>query len=94
MLPALERAYLTLIRELTDKLREEPDALTDGFVLSEFLDRVSNRLFTDRTITIVGRDLFVPGERLTLWLAGTIIIIAGFVVFWSLRAGARERASV
>ena len=65
-----------------------------GPFLSEFLDRVSHRLFTDRTITIVGRDLFVPGERLTLWLAGTIIIIAGFVVFWSLRAGPRERASV
>ena len=67
-----------------------------GPFLSEFLDRVSNKLFTDppRTITIVGRDLFIPGERLTLWLAGTIIIIAGGIVFWSLRAGARERSRV
>ncbi|HEV3226154.1 MAG TPA: MFS transporter [Acidimicrobiales bacterium] len=63
-----------------------------GPFLAEFLDRVSNRFFTNRTITIVGRDLFVPGERLTLWFAGGIIIIAGCIVFWSLRAGERERS--
>jgi dTMP kinase len=61
-----------------------------GPFLSELLDTVSGRLFTNRTITIFGRDLFVPGERLTLWLAGVIILIAGMVVYWSLRAGARE----
>jgi hypothetical protein len=49
-------------------------------------------LFTDRTISVLGRDLFVPGERLTLWLAGAIIIVAGGIVFWSLRAGTRELA--
>jgi hypothetical protein len=43
-LPALERAYLSLVRELTDKLAAEPDALTDEFVLSEFLDRYGMRL--------------------------------------------------
>jgi hypothetical protein len=43
-LPALERAYLSLVRELTDKLTAEPDALTDEFVLSEFLDRYGMRL--------------------------------------------------
>jgi hypothetical protein len=43
-LPALERAYLSLVRELTDKLVAEPDALTDEFVLSEFLDRYGMRL--------------------------------------------------
>jgi hypothetical protein len=63
-----------------------------GPFLSEFLDRVSARLFTDRTISVLGRDLFVPGERLTLWLAGAIIIVAGGIVFWSLRAGTRELA--
>lgn len=60
-----------------------------GPFLSELLDRVSNRVFTNRTITILGRDLFVPGERLTLWLAGVIIIVAGAIVFWSMRAGER-----
>ena len=43
-LPQLERAYLTLIRDLTDRLAAEPDALTDDFVLSEFLDRYGMRL--------------------------------------------------
>ena len=61
-----------------------------GPFLSEVLDRLSNRLFTNRTITILGRDLYVPGERLTLWLAGAIILGAGTIVVWSLRAGARE----
>ncbi len=44
VLPFLERAYLTVIRDLTDKLLAEPDALTDEFVLSEFLDRYGLRL--------------------------------------------------
>jgi dTMP kinase len=61
-----------------------------GPFLSELLDRLSNRLFTDRTVSLLGRDLFVPGERITLWLAGGIILIAGMVVYWSLRAGTRE----
>ena len=43
-IPALERAYLTLVRELTDKLVADPDALTDEFVLSEFLDRYGMKL--------------------------------------------------
>lgn len=43
-LPQLERAYLTLIRDLTDKLAADPDALADDFLLSEFLDRYGMRL--------------------------------------------------
>ena len=62
-----------------------------GPFLSEFLDRVSNRLFDDRTVSVLGGHLFVPGERLTLWLAGGIILIAGAIVFWSLRAGSDAR---
>ena len=65
-----------------------------GPFLSEFLDRVSNRLFTDRTISVLGRHFFVPGERLTLWLSGLIILVAGAIVFWSLRAGEDDRSSV
>jgi len=63
-----------------------------GPFLSELLDNVSKRLFgdPDRTVSILGRELFVPGERLTLWLAGGIILVASAIVFWSLRAGARE----
>jgi hypothetical protein len=43
-LPVLERAYLTLVRELTEKLGDDPDTLTDEFVLAEFLDRFGLRL--------------------------------------------------
>lgn len=43
-LPAIERAYLALIRDLTEKLNAEPDALDDEFALSEFLDRYGMRL--------------------------------------------------
>lgn len=44
MLPELEREYLTLVRDLTEKLASEPDALSDEFMLSEFLDRYGMRL--------------------------------------------------
>ena len=44
VLPVLERAYLSLLGELTEKLAAEPDALADEFVLSEFLDRYGMRL--------------------------------------------------
>ena len=43
-LPQLERTYLSLIRELTDKLSAEPDALDNEFALSEFLDRYGMRV--------------------------------------------------
>ncbi len=43
-LPALERAYLGLIREVTEKVAADPDALTDEFVLAEFLDRYGMKL--------------------------------------------------
>lgn len=44
VVPALERAYLTLLRELTEKIAVDPEALTDEFLLSEFLDRYGMRL--------------------------------------------------
>jgi dTMP kinase len=65
-----------------------------GPFLSELLDKISRRLFTNRTISLFGRELFVPGERLTLWLAGLIILAAGTIVVWSLRAGASENQVV
>ena len=59
-----------------------------GPFLSELLDRVSRHFFTDpeRTITLpAGRHLFIPGERLTLWFAATIILLAATIVSFSLR---------
>lgn len=44
-LPTLERAYLGLIRDLTDRVNSgESGDLEDEFVLSEFLDRFGIRL--------------------------------------------------
>ncbi|MGL6073079.1 MAG: hypothetical protein ACRC8S_02835 [Fimbriiglobus sp.] len=39
VLPMIERCYLTLIQEFTDRVREEDTDLDSEFVLSEFLDR-------------------------------------------------------
>ncbi len=45
VLPVVERAYLTLIQELTDRLRDpDSDGLTNEFQLGEFLDRYGSRL--------------------------------------------------
>jgi hypothetical protein len=41
----MERAYLTLVRELTDRVNSaEHGGLDDEFVLGEFLDRFGIRL--------------------------------------------------
>lgn len=42
--PALERAYLALIREVAEKVAADPEALADEFLLSEFLDRYGMRV--------------------------------------------------
>ena len=44
VLPVVERAYLELIRELTDKIRDDEAGLENEFILSEFLDRYGARL--------------------------------------------------
>ena len=44
VLPVVERAYLTLVGELTERLKDEPDALDHEFGVSEFLDKYGVRL--------------------------------------------------
>jgi hypothetical protein len=44
VLPVLERAYIDLIAELTNQLRDQTDALDNEFALAEFLDRYGGRL--------------------------------------------------
>ena len=45
ILPVLERAYLGMIRELTDRVRAgERDDLDNEYVMGEFLDRYGTRL--------------------------------------------------
>lgn len=53
VLPVVERAYLGLIRELTDKLSDNGGDLDDEFVLGEFLDRYGMRL--NQLGTILGQ---------------------------------------
>lgn len=53
-------------------------------LLSALFDRVSNDLF-DRQISLFGFDIDVPGVRLTLWLGGSIILLAGVVALLALR---------
>lgn len=45
ILPRLERSYLTMIREMIDRLNDaDPDDLDNEFALGEFLDRYGIRL--------------------------------------------------
>ena len=44
VLPTIERAYLRMVQELTDRLRSEGGELENEFVLNEFLDRYGMRL--------------------------------------------------
>ena len=44
VLPVLERAYMDLVAELTDHLRNQGDSLANEFALAEFLDRYGMRL--------------------------------------------------
>ena len=61
-------------------------ALAVAPLLAELLDSVTEALF-DGTITVFGIEVIVPGVRVTLWLAGAIIIGAGLLASWSLRKG-------
>ncbi|MGQ0831177.1 MAG: MFS transporter [Microthrixaceae bacterium] len=66
-------------------------AFAVGPLLSDLLDRLS-RTLVDRQVSLASIDIYVPGVRLTLWLAGLIIMAAGILAARSLRAGAREEA--
>ncbi len=67
-------------------------AFAVGPLLSDLLDRLSRSLF-DREISPLGMDIAIPGVRLTLWLAGVIIIGAAVLAVLSLRAGGRKPPS-
>jgi dTMP kinase len=64
-------------------------AFAVGPLLSDLLDRLSLR-FLDRELSVLGFEVAVPGVRLTLWLAGLIIMGAGVLAVMSLRAGGPE----
>jgi dTMP kinase len=57
-----------------------------GPFLSELADRISGHYLADHRWHLPGNhEIYLPGVRITLWIAGGVIIIAGFVAFWSLR---------
>jgi dTMP kinase len=65
-------------------------AFAVGPFLAELLDKISESAF-DRQIDL-GVEIAIPGVRLTLWLAGLIMLIAGVLAALSLRSGAEQRA--
>jgi MFS family permease len=70
-------------------------SLTISPLWSDFWDRVSDALFTDRAIEIGGATYALPGVRFALWGGGLITFFAGFVSWRAVRrARRRERASV
>jgi len=67
-------------------------AFAVGPFLSDLLDRLSRALVgDDQTLEVLGADAFLPGVRLTLWLAAAIIVVAGFLALLSVRAEHRRR---
>jgi dTMP kinase len=59
-------------------------AMTVGPLLTEVLDQLSSEWW-NRDANLFGVEMSLPGVRLTLWLAGVIIVIAGWLAFVSLR---------
>ncbi len=62
-------------------------AFAIGPFFSELLNGLSTSLFGDRRIELFGGEIFLPGVRLTLWVAGLIVLVAGMMTGVSLRAG-------
>jgi len=63
-------------------------AMAIGPFLSEALDRLSNRLWDGR-VAPFGFNIDIPGVRITLWLAGSIVLLASGLSWRSMRN--RER---
>lgn len=60
-------------------------AMAVGPFLASLLDATSNRAF-DRTLPIFGGEVFIPGVRVTLWLAAAIMMGAGVLAWASVRS--------
>ena len=68
-------------------------ALAVGGVLADLLDNLSERWW-DGFVSVLGARVELPGVRLTMWLAGVIIVVAGALASLSLRAGANRPAGL
>ena len=67
-------------------------ALAVGPALAVVLNGLSTEWF-DKQVSIAGIDVFVPGVRLTLWLAALIIVGAGMLAWVSVRGELRDDGS-
>lgn len=56
-----------------------------GPFLTQAFDGLSSRLSDDQKVSVLGLQIFVPGIRITLWLASIIMVIAGVLAARSLR---------
>lgn len=65
-------------------------AFTIGPALSELLQELSESVFDDGHARLFGTAIAVPGVRLTLWTAGVIIVVAGFVAASAMRDAHRK----
>lgn len=62
-------------------------AFAVGPFLSDALHRLSGQLLDDRHLELPGGlEVFLPGERLTLWIGALVIVLAGFLALLSVRA--------
>jgi dTMP kinase len=69
-------------------------AFTLGPFLAELLDRLSRRWLHGSHPSLLGWHLYLPGVRLTLWVAGAIIVAAGVLALRSLRSVDRTPPAV
>lgn len=67
-------------------------SMTIGPLLASLLGRISEA-WLGGELAMAGIEVAVPGVRLTLWLAGLIIVGAGLVASSTLRAGQRASAT-
>jgi dTMP kinase len=67
-------------------------SMTAGPVIAGLLDDLSSSL-VDRRIALGSVEIAVPGVRLTLWLAGLIMLLAAGLAAKSMRSGAQPRRS-
>jgi dTMP kinase len=66
-------------------------ALVGGPFVATFLDELSRGLFgSDRKVSVLGLEIFVPGIRLTMWLAASIMVVAGGLAARTLSVGRRR----
>ena len=68
-------------------------ALAIGPALAVLLNGLSEEWF-DKNISILGVNVFIPGVRLTLWLAALIMLLAGALAWVSIRGTLDEEKPV